>query len=62
METTGGDASWINGNNERQNRSIHNMLIADLLGSNHNENKLFCAAEKLAEFHRCRIHSALDNI
>ena len=26
METTVGDASWINGNNEIHNRIIHNMV------------------------------------
>ena len=31
METNGGDASWLNGNNERHNRSIHNMVRAALL-------------------------------
>ena len=34
MENTGGDASWLNGNNERHNRSIHNMVIAGLLDIN----------------------------
>ena len=37
METTGGDASWINGNNERHNRSIHNMKRAGLPDSNQHE-------------------------
>ena len=62
METPGGDTSWINGNNERHNRSIHNMVIAGLLDSNKHENKWCCAAETSAEVHRCRIHSDLDNI
>ena len=39
METPGGDTSWINGNNERHNRSIHNMVIASLLDSNKHEDK-----------------------
>ena len=26
MENTGGDASWLNKNNEIHNRSIHNMV------------------------------------
>ena len=34
METTGGDASCLNGNNEKHNRSIHNMVISGLLDSN----------------------------
>ena len=33
METTGGDASWINGNNERDNIIINNMIISVLLDS-----------------------------
>ena len=39
METTGGDASWINGNNGRHNRSIHNMVRSSLLDINNHENK-----------------------
>ena len=38
METTGADDSWINGNNERQNRSIYNMFEAGLLDSTQYEN------------------------
>ena len=34
METAGGDASWINGKNERHNRRIHNMVRAALLDIN----------------------------
>ena len=45
METNGGDASWINGNNEIHNRSIHNMVIADPLDSNQHANKWCCEAE-----------------
>ena len=37
METTGGGASWINGMNERHNRSIHNMVRSGLLGINQHE-------------------------
>ena len=33
-ETTGCDTSWINGNNERHNRSIYNMVRARFLDSN----------------------------
>ena len=43
METTGCDASWINGNNEQHNRNNHNIVIAGLIGSNQHE-KCFCAA------------------
>ena len=39
METTGGDASWINDKNEIHNISIHNMVRAVLLGINQHENK-----------------------
>ena len=59
METTGGDESWINGNNERQNRSIHNMVISGLLYINQHAKKWCCAADTSEELHRCRIHSAL---
>ena len=38
METPGGDTSWIDGNNERQNRIIHNMVMAGLLDSNLHKN------------------------
>ena len=34
METTGGDASWLNGNNERHNRIIHNVVREGLIYSN----------------------------
>ena len=61
METTGSDASRINGNNERHNISIHNMVISGLIDSNQHENKCCCAAEKPAEVHIYIIHSALDN-
>ena len=37
METTGGDASCLNGNNELCNRSIHNMVREGLLDSNQYE-------------------------
>ena len=39
METTGGDASWLNGKNERHTTSIHNMVREGLLESNKHENK-----------------------
>ena len=62
MEATGGDASRLNEKNERHNRSIHNMVIAALLGSNQHENKWCFTEEISAEVHKCRTHSALDNI
>ena len=37
MENTGGNASWINGNNERHNRSIQNIVRAGLLDSTEQE-------------------------
>ena len=62
METPGGDTSWINGNNERHNISIHYMVMAGLLYSNKHENKWYYSAETSAEVHRCIIHSDLENI
>ena len=62
METTGGDVYCLNGNNERHNRSIHNMVRAVILDSNKQENKWFCAAQTSAEVHRCIINSVLDDI
>ena len=52
METTGDDASCINGMNERHNISIHNMIRAGLLDSNQHANKWCCASETSAEVHR----------
>ena len=48
IETTGGDASWINVNNERHNRSIHNMVIAGLIDSNQHSNKFCCVVDTSA--------------
>ena len=39
METTGGDTLWINENNVRHNRSIHNMVRSVILDINKPENK-----------------------
>ena len=61
MEITGGDAYFINGNNERHNRSIHNMVRAVLLDSNQHANKRYCEVETSAEVNRCKFQSALDN-
>ena len=61
LKTTSGDASCLNGNNESHNRSIHNMVISDLLGINQHENKWCCEAEIPAELYRCNMHSSLDN-
>ena len=44
METTGGDASCINGKNEIHNRSIHNMVIEVLLDGNQHEKNNLCAS------------------
>ena len=40
METTDGDASWLNEKNERHNTIIYNMVIAGLLDSNQHANTL----------------------
>ena len=45
METTSGDASWMKGNNEIQNRSIHNMVISGLLDIIQHKNKWCYVAE-----------------
>ena len=37
METTGGNESWINENNEIHKRIIHNMVRAGLIDSNQHE-------------------------
>ena len=61
IETTGGDASWINEKNKRHNRSIHKMASSGLLASNQHANKWCCAADTSEEIHICKLHSALDN-
>ena len=43
IETTGGNASWLNEKNKRHKIIIHNMIRAGLLGSNQNEN-IWCYA------------------
>ena len=45
MENTGGDSPWINGKNERNKRSIQNMVRSGLIESNKHSNKWCCAAE-----------------
>ena len=45
METTGGNALWTNGNNERHNRSIHNMVRSGLHDIIQHEKRSFRAAE-----------------
>ena len=62
LETIGGDASWINGKNERHNIIIHDMVRSGFIDINKHENKCCCEAETSADVHRCRIHSALENI
>ena len=61
MENTGEDASWINGNNERHNRSIQNMVISGLIDSDQHANKWCCTAETSSEVHRCKLRSVLEN-
>ena len=43
METNGEDASYINGNNELQNRTIHNMVRSGLIVSNQHKS---CVVQK----------------
>ena len=62
METNGGDASWINGNNKQHNRIIYNILKEIILDSTQHEKKWCCESETPAEVYRCKIHSELDNI
>ena len=38
------------------------MVRAGLIDSNKNANKWCCASETLAEFHRWKLHSELENI
>ena len=61
MENTGGDASWLNGKNERHNISIHNMVREGIIGINQHENKRCCTEEISEEVHRRKIQSTLDN-
>ena len=61
METTGGDAYFINEKNEIHNRSIHNMEGAGIIGSNHHVNKWCYSEETPAEVYGYIIHSVLDN-
>ena len=46
-ETTGGNASRINGNNEGHNRSIHNIVRSGLLDSYQNEKKMVSCSRKI---------------
>ena len=41
METSGQDASWLNINNERHNRSMNNMVREGLVDINQHENKCY---------------------
>ena len=43
VETTGGDASWINENNEKHNISIHNIVRAGLIDSNQHGKIVMCS-------------------
>ena len=60
-ETTGGDSSWLNVNTEIHNKSIHNMVRADLLYSNQHTNNWCYASDMLEEDNRFKIHSSFDN-
>ena len=59
MENTGGDASWLNRNNEIHNRRIHNMIIEGLIGSNHHASIWYCTSETPTEVHIRKIHKGL---
>ena len=52
METTGGNSSWRNGDNERHNRSIQIMVISGLIDCNQHANKWCCTEETSTEVHR----------
>ena len=60
METTGGDASWPNGNNDINNTSIHNMVGVYITYINQHANKWCCTTDKLAEIHRCKLCIVLE--
>ena len=45
MKTTGGYASWLNGNNERHNIIIHNMARSGLLDNNHHLKMVLCSID-----------------
>ena len=47
METTGVDVSWLNCNNERHNRSMHNMLTKGIIDSTQHTNKCCFASMDL---------------
>ena len=51
MENTGGNASWLNVNNERNNIVIHNMVIVGLTDSNKHENKWCCTDKTSSELY-----------
>ena len=61
LDTTGGDASWLNGKNKLHNRIIYKMVISCLIVSNQNENKWCCASETYAEVDSSKIHSVMGN-
>ena len=48
MENNGGDASCLNGNNERHNISIHNMVKSGLLDIIQNGNKWCCCRRNIS--------------
>ena len=57
METTGGDASWMNGKNKIHNKSIHKMVKSGLLDKNQHAKKWFCAAETPSEVHTVHLET-----
>ena len=52
METTGEDISWLNGKNEKHNRSIKNMVREFLIDSNQHAKKCCCATETSSEVYK----------
>ena len=60
METTSGDASWLNWKNKIQNWIVHNMVIQVLLDINKHENWWCYESETSAEVYRCKLRIALD--
>ena len=45
METNGGYASCLNGNNEIQNRSIKNMVRAGIIDINQHKKMVLCSRD-----------------
>ncbi len=59
MDTTGGYASFLNGNVERPHRTIADMIRALYFNAGHSPDKWCFAAETAADIYRLTLHSAL---